>query len=148
MPAKQIKNKTKGSKGGSLISVIFSQKDIELVNKLAGTLNTKQIADHFGISYETFLIVRKRQPELDKAYKMGKAKMIDDVANSLAQAALNGNVVAAMFFLKTQAGWREKDRPDDLGDEDDDYKGPTPLLVEFVTKDPKDNMKEVKEVEE
>ena len=35
---------------------------------------------------------------------------IRDVANGLLQGALSGDTASAIFYLKTQAGWRETDR--------------------------------------
>ena len=44
---------------------------------------------------------------------------IADVASSLYEQAKNGNIHAAKFYLKTQAGWRE-DAPVELSQPDDD----------------------------
>ena len=44
---------------------------------------------------------------------------IADVATSLYEQAKNGNIQAAKFYLKTQAGWRE-DAPVELYQSDDD----------------------------
>ena len=44
---------------------------------------------------------------------------IADVASSLYEQAKNGNIHAAKFYLKTQAGWRE-DAPVELYQPDDD----------------------------
>jgi hypothetical protein len=44
---------------------------------------------------------------------------ITDVASSLYEQAKNGNIHAAKFYLKTQAGWRE-DAPVELSQPDDD----------------------------
>lgn len=38
----------------------------------------------------------------------GKTKLVTRIADSLMRQALAGNVGAAAFFLKTQAGWRER----------------------------------------
>jgi hypothetical protein len=53
-----------------------------------------------------------RNPEISERYKKGKAKAIRDVANGLRQQALSGDTTSAIFYLKTQAGWRETDRKD------------------------------------
>ncbi len=142
MGKKITDSKLPAKKKGGVDPRVFTEDEIALVKQLAGTLNQKQLADHFGICSTTFRDIKKRQPEVAVAYKKGRSKMIDDVANSLYQSAMNGNTAAAIFYLKTQAGWREKDRSEIEGDED--YNGPIPLLV--VYEDPKDNMKEVKEV--
>jgi hypothetical protein len=51
--------------------------------------------------------IEERQPEVSTAYSKGKAMAIADVATSLYEQAKNGNIQAAKFYLKTQAGSRE-----------------------------------------
>ena len=82
---------------------------------LAGYLTIEQIADYFGIGQRTLANIREREPEIDAIYKKGRAKTIGDVASSLIQDCLNGNLTAKMFFLKTQAGWRETNRHEVTG---------------------------------
>lgn len=60
-----------------------------------------EIAKCVGISDET---LRKYfREELDT----GKVKTIARVADSLVRQALAGNITAAIYYLKTQGGWRE-----------------------------------------
>ena len=51
------------------------------------------------------------RPTLRKHFKeelaVGKTKAITQVAGSLMRQALDGNVTAQIFFLKTRAGWKE-----------------------------------------
>lgn len=54
----------------------------------------------------------ERQSEVRERYKKGKAKAIGAVAQGLLQQARDGNTTAAMFYLKTQAGWRETQQID------------------------------------
>ena len=49
----------------------------------------------------------ERQPEVLERYKRGQAKAIGSVAQSLLMQAREGNLTAAIFYLKTRAGWRE-----------------------------------------
>jgi len=50
-----------------------------------------------------------------------------DVAMSLYQKAVNGNVSAQIFWLKTQAVWRERTPEDDATNSDDEpYHNPNP----------------------
>jgi len=77
------------------------------VEALAAYLTNEQIADYFGISRPTFNAIMERDPDILLRYKRGKAKAIGSVAQSLIQQARAGDKVAAMFYLKTQAGWRE-----------------------------------------
>jgi hypothetical protein len=66
------------------------------------------MASYFGMTEKTFRAVEKRQPEVLTAYRRGRAKAIVEVATSLYQKAIDGDMRAAQFYLKTQAGWSEK----------------------------------------
>jgi len=55
----------------------------------------------------------EREPDISARYKRGKVSAIIDIAQSLIQKARDGDTTSQIFFLKTQAGWREKDRPED-----------------------------------
>ena len=78
------------------------------VEALAAYLTQEQIADYFGISDRTFREMMGRDPSISSAYKRGKAKAIGSVAQGLLQKARAGDTASAIFYLKTQAGWREK----------------------------------------
>lgn len=77
------------------------------VETLAALLNQDQIADYFGIARNTFRAICDRDPEVLARYKKGKTKAIAHVANGLLQRARNGDTASSIFYLKTQAGWRE-----------------------------------------
>lgn len=77
------------------------------VEGLAAYLSQEQIADYFGIGKTTWFAMLEREPDLSERYKRGKAKAIGAVAQGLLQQARAGDKAAAMFYLKTQAGWRE-----------------------------------------
>ena len=77
------------------------------VEALAAYLTQEQIADYFGIGRTTWFAILDRDPEIAERYKRGKAKAIGAVAQGLLQQARAGDKAAAMFYLKTQAGWRE-----------------------------------------
>lgn len=53
-------------------------------------------------------------PTLRKHFKLelatGRTRTITKVADSLVRQALAGNITAAIFYLKTQAGWKESQR--------------------------------------
>jgi|TARA_B110000196_G_scaffold318392_1_gene333689 hypothetical protein len=95
--------------GGGKPLVVFDQEQTELVEKLAAVLTKSQLSDYMGISENTFRAVELRQSEVFEGYKRGKAKAIAAVAGNLVNQATQGNVSASMFFLKTQAGWREQE---------------------------------------
>ena len=78
------------------------------VEALAAYLSQEQMADYFGIGKTTWFAMLERDHEIAERYKRGKAKAIGLVAQGLLQKARNGDTASAIFYLKTQAGWREK----------------------------------------
>ncbi len=79
---------------------------------LASVLNQDQIADYFGITRPTLAALMERDEDISLRYKRGKAKAIGKIAQSLVQKARAGDTTAMIFYLKTQAGWREKQEVD------------------------------------
>lgn len=94
------------NKGGRPPRVISPDELIQ-IEALAGYLSKAQIADYLGISHVTLQRCEERQEEVSLALKKGKAIQIRNVAQSLSQKAIDGHVTAAIFYLKTQAGWVE-----------------------------------------
>lgn len=92
--------------------ITLSPEQLREVETLAALLSQDQIADYFGICRNTFRAIRTREPEVDAQYKRGKAKAIAHVANGLLQKARAGDTTSAIFYLKTQAGWRETMAPE------------------------------------
>lgn len=84
------------------------QIDLKQVESLAANgLTQEQIACALGIS-ETTLHQRKRDSaDFAAAIKRGKAKGIALVTNKLMESIKGGNMTGMIFFLKTQAGWKE-----------------------------------------
>ncbi len=85
----------------------LSDDQVREVETLAALLNQDQIADYLGICRNTFRAICTREPEVLARYKKGKAKAIAHVANGLLQKARAGDTTSSIFYLKTQAGWRE-----------------------------------------
>ena len=88
----------------------LSDKQRGEVETIAAFLSTEQMAAYFGICHNTFTAMCERDATILEAYKRGKAKAIGKVAQGLVQKALAGDTTSAIFFLKTQARWRETDR--------------------------------------
>ena len=89
--------------------------DIEEVRKVAPYLSTKHLVDYLGISEDTFTRKCKANSELMRAYKEAKAKTIASIGGSLVSKAMDGDLGAMIFYLKTQAGWREKEKDENTG---------------------------------
>lgn len=87
--------------------VELTEEQIEQVEKLSSVLNTAQLSDYLGISHVTFKAIRDRDERVSFAYKNGKAKAIAKVAGNLVSKAMEGDTASMLFYLKTQAGWKE-----------------------------------------
>ena len=77
------------------------------VESLAAVLTTEQIADFVGIGRRTFYDLMARDEEIAARYKKGKARAIGAMAQTLIIKARTGDTTSMIFYLKTQAGWRE-----------------------------------------
>jgi hypothetical protein len=99
------------------------------VEALAAYLTQEQIADYFGIARNTFARIVAEDETVFERYKRGKAKAIGTAAKTVLDAIRDGNLTAAFFYLKTQAGWRETG--DGAGDSDS-----PPLNISFSVSKP------------
>lgn len=96
-------------KRGRKISLVLNDEIIKEIEKLAGNgLTQKQIANYYGIGTTTWHKMKKKNAELNIACKKGKAATIAEVTGKLMQQIKMGNLTAIIFYLKTQAGWKEK----------------------------------------
>lgn len=100
------KPKKKVNKGGRPPTKLNAE-EIAQVEALGAVLSIEQIADYFGIAKSTFYSIMERQPEVSIRYKKGKAKAIGSVSQGLLKKAMSGDVASTIFYLKTQAGWKE-----------------------------------------
>lgn len=82
-------------------------EQIKEVETLAAVLTVEQIADYFSISRKTFYNLMERNEEIFTHYKKGRAKAVQNIAQNLIKKAQNGDLGAQIFFLKTQAGWKD-----------------------------------------
>lgn len=86
---------------------VLTEQEMIQVEALAAVLTTEQLADYLGIARRTFYDILERQPDVSAHYKRGKAKAVGNIAKNLVQKAQNGDTASMIFYLKTQAGWRE-----------------------------------------
>ena len=92
---------------------ILDNEQLEQLEALSSFLTIPQIADYFMIGARTFNRIIDRQPEAMARYKKGKSRAIVNVAKSLMSQIRDGEVAATIFFLKTQAGWSERNADQD-----------------------------------
>lgn len=85
----------------------ITNEQVAQIEKLAAVLTQEQIGDFLGMSDRT---LRRRLLDDERvlsAYQKGRAASIAGVATNLLKQARDGNTTAAIFYLKTQAGWKE-----------------------------------------
>jgi hypothetical protein len=107
---------TEKNKGGRPLIELTEEQKAE-VETLAAVLSTEQIADYFGIGRTTWFAILDRDPEVSELYKKGRAKAVGFVAQNLIQKARGGDLGAQIFYLKTQAGWKETQKVEGAGNE-------------------------------
>jgi transposase len=88
--------------------VVFSNEDLSTVQQLSASMSVEQIAGYFGISKTTYYEVARRQPELLERYQQGKSKRIAEYSELVHQHIMKGDKDLLKFYLRTQAGWSEK----------------------------------------
>jgi len=101
----------------------LTPEQIVQVEALAAVLSQEQLADYLGVGRPCFVSMMKRDPEILMRYKRGKANAIGTVAKGLLQKARDGDTTSAIFYLKTQAGWRETNRTEITGAEGEPFTG-------------------------
>ena len=89
-----------------------SEKDLRIVEDMAGRgAKLDAIATVIGVSSSTLDRWLERE-DIRAAYDRGRIIATDNVAQSLYNQAMTGNVAAAIFWLKAQAGWTDKPQPE------------------------------------
>jgi len=83
--------------------------DLLEVERLAAMgLNKEQIATAMGKAASTLYARQSDLPDFLEAYKKGRAQGIARVANALYEKAMSGDTVAMIFWMKCNAGWRDR----------------------------------------
>lgn len=81
-----------------------TDEDLKKVKLYAGLGATQEdTARLIGISVDTLT----RNDNTKAAFEEGKAETKAKVAGALVRKALSGDTASAIFYLKTQAGWKE-----------------------------------------
>ena len=82
--------------------------DYDIVREFGGVLKQDQLAKYYGVSTKTLQTRFKDNPEWRDAYDQGRADTVRKVGAALVKKAMDGNLTAMIFYLKTQAGWWDK----------------------------------------
>jgi AraC-like DNA-binding protein len=109
----------------------LTAEQVVQVGKLAAVLTMEQIADVLDLSTSTLRRRFHDDPRVLNAYKRGRSMAVAGMAKNLIQQAHDGNIAAAIFYLKTQAGWKETNIQEHTGPG-----GGTPALVVTFVRPP------------
>ena len=113
------------------------QIDLKQVESLeANGLTQEQIAAALGISERTLRSRKGEIADFADAIKRGKAKGIALVTNKLMESIKGGNMTGMIFFLKTQAGWKETNVQEHTGKDGTALQAP---VFSFQPVKPKDD---------
>lgn len=94
------------SKGGRP-EIVLTDEQKKKVRDLACICTTQQIADYLGISRTAFFEILRRDEEVSSHYKKGRIQAKKIMGNSLFKRGVAGDTTAAIFYMKTQGGWKE-----------------------------------------
>lgn len=108
--AKQTRKKLPHGRPLGSRKVIFDEEKIKQVETMRGLgLNQVQISEVLGITDETLKSSMEEIPELKSAIMSGRAKAKLKVMETAYKMATNGkNSQLTMFWLRTQAGWKDQ----------------------------------------
>lgn len=96
----------------------FKSLDLVKVEQLASRgLTQQQIADALGISERSVRNYKAHFADFAGAIKKGKARGIASVTSKLFEKIEGGDTTSILFFLKTQAGWKEASKIEHLVDD-------------------------------
>lgn len=109
-PIKKLLNPITKRKNHDRYGWIPNEEDYAKIERLAGQgLNREQISHVLGVSRATFSRKTAADEKIEAAIKDGRSKAIAMVSNRLFQDALEPrNLGAQVFYLKNQAGWRDR----------------------------------------
>ena len=83
------------------------------IEKLAAEgWSLKGIAKTLGTDHETLTRMMEDNPALREGFDVGRERERHALHNALYVAAMNGQIAAAMFLLKSRHGYREGDQGD------------------------------------
>jgi hypothetical protein len=96
------------------MTFILTDEQITLIEKAAGLgLNLDDISYLIGTSPRTLDRRLTDNEKAKEAYKAGRAKAKLKVSEKLFDLIEKGEPAAIFFYLKCQAGWREKDKAEE-----------------------------------
>ena len=90
---------------------VLSKEQIEELEHLSAGMTVAQLAQYFGMGETTFNALKSKNVDIAEAYKKYRAKGISQAFGVLWDIIMSKSpqsLTAVMFYLKTQAGYRER----------------------------------------
>ena len=87
---------------------ILSKDQLAEFELIAGVFSKGWVVLYLSITEKILRAIEERQPEVFTAYRKGRSQAIFEVGSKLLSSAKEGDMRAIQFYLKTQAGWSEK----------------------------------------
>ena len=107
--------------------VVTEANQIIVRTLAANGIRHEDIATKVGISQDT--LVRKYRRELDD----GRIDASSEMGSTLFNLAKGGNVTAAIFWLKSRAGWSDRSQIELTGENGGPIKVDTTVFKELIT---------------
>jgi hypothetical protein len=106
-----------GKNLGGRPPIVFTDKMLKDLEKIAPYLSWKHIADYFKIKDETFYRILERDSRILEVYKKAKAKKIYRFGKKLTEKAMGkapeADTAALIFYLKVHGRWKDNiEQPD------------------------------------
>jgi hypothetical protein len=96
-----MKMKTKGAG-------LFNTLNLKHIEKMAENgMSRQQIGDYYGCTGSNIGQLIKKHPDLDECFSRGLSKGIEKATNKLMELIEEKNLIAILFYLKTQGKWKE-----------------------------------------
>lgn len=112
-PGSKKRGNPPGSNGGggpkTMPDPFTNDKELERLKEYARSgIRNDDIAALYGMGKSKFYQLMKSNPAIRIALDEGRARALFKVGKSLFDKAMEGDLTAQIFYLKTQGGWRDK----------------------------------------
>jgi len=94
---------------------VFTDDEVEMVEKLAPSLTQQQLADYFCISINTLKEIMQRDSRVSDSYSRGLTRAGIMMVEKLYDKAMEGDHPSMKLWLSQRMGWTEKSRTEHTG---------------------------------